>query len=76
MSSTKGRSKFDEIIEKIIKEMMAADVVGGSPSSGEGIAPQDNVDYAKGDARLPKVLGATKKRKKTPIMKRKFPKGL
>ncbi len=50
--------------ERPKEEMVSMDVVGGSPSSGTGIAPQDNIDYAKGDARVPKSLFNTKSKKK------------
>jgi len=47
-------------------EMVSSGVVGGSGYEG-GIAPQDNIAYAKGDARMPKSLfnAKNKKKKKT-----------
>lgn len=63
--------KFDKIINKLINdelnihEMVSADVVGDSGHGGGGVAPQDDVPYAKGDARVPKLLfGKKKKRNK------------
>jgi hypothetical protein len=57
---------------KVKEEMVSGDVVGGS-GYGDGIAPQDNIDYARGDARVPKSIfgniedyenGKKKKKKK------------
>jgi len=53
-------------------EMVSAGVVGGSGYEG-GIAPQDNIAYAKGDARMPKSLfnAKNKKKKKTVQVQRR-----
>jgi len=53
-------SKFDERYKQIM-EMISGDVYGGSEGSEGGF---DSDWYAPGDARVPKVLGATKKKKK------------
>ena len=54
-----------------VKEEMTSGGVGGSPTGSSGIAPQDNIDYAKGDARMPKLLFKdTKKKKKVQIQRR------
>ena len=67
--------KFDKICKKIL-EMTSAGVTGTSGYESGGIAPQDKVPYAKGDARVPKVLGMgtksnkKKKKKATAFMRR------
>jgi|GEM_PF-4027554 len=57
------RLKKMEDEAKIKTEMVAADVVGGSPSAGGGMAPQDKISYAPGDSRMPKSLFTTKTKK-------------
>ena len=52
--------KFDKRYKQIM-EMLAGDAYGGSEGSEGGF---DSDWYAPGDARVPKVLGATKKKKK------------
>ena len=47
-----------------VDEMTSGGVVGGSPTGSGGIAPQDNIEYAEGDARVPKLLFKDKKKKK------------
>tara|TARA_R110002126_G_scaffold164690_2_gene312565 strand:+ start:897 stop:1316 length:420 start_codon:yes stop_codon:yes gene_type:complete len=57
--------------DDVKEEMTSGGVVGGSPTGSSGIAPQDNIDYAKGDARMPKLLFKdTKKKKKVQIQRR------
>ena len=48
-------------MESVLVEMDVGSVVGGSPTHGGAIENGDN--YAKGDTRIPKVLGAIQTRK-------------
>jgi len=50
--------KMEDTAKKQLKEMINADVVGGSGTNG-AIAPQDNIGYASGDSRMPKSLFGT-----------------
>ena len=73
--------KFDILINKILDEMVSGDVVGNSPYDGGGFAPQDDIGYARGDARNPTGLNIKGKKKKKKIssepepfiMSRQFP---
>jgi len=61
--------------EADIEEMTNAGVLGTSGYETGGIAPQDNIPYAKGDSRVPKVLftkGYKPGRKKKNKKKRKM----
>jgi len=72
--------KMEKEAKKALKsdvkeEMVSGEVVGGSGYDRSGIAPQDNIPYAKGDARRPKALftkteKGKKKRKKIQIQRR------
>jgi len=53
-----------EAKKDIKEEMVNADVVGGSGYETTGIAPQDNIPYAKGDNRVPKPLFTNNKKSK------------
>ena len=60
--------------DDVKEEMTSGGVVGGSPTGSDGIAPQDNIDYAKGDARMPKLLFKDKKKKKNKVQIQRRPK--
>jgi len=55
------------------EEMVSTDVVGTSGYQTSGVAPQDDIPYAKGDTRIPKSLfskGKKKKKKQMHIFRR------
>ena len=74
---------FNKIINKLLSEdstsyiftseMVSSGVVGGSGYEG-GIAPQDNIPYAKGDSRIPKLLFTKGKKKKKKLQIQRRPK--
>ena len=65
--------KFDEAYQRILEQMMASTVFGPNASGDQGGAVPGGSDfYAPGDARVPKVLGSSKKKRarvqrRTPI---------
>lgn len=67
------KSSDSEAISELYVEMVSVDVVGTSNISG-GIENSD--DYAEGDARVPKVLGAYTRKGKIKRKKRKKSKTL
>ena len=62
------KSSDSEAISELYVEMVSADVVGTSNIVG-GIANGD--DYAEGDSRIPKVLGAYSRKGKIKRKKKK-----
>jgi len=48
--------KMEQSAKKLKNEMVSSGVVGDSGYEDTGIAPQDNIPYAKGDSRIPKPL--------------------
>jgi len=65
---------FEKIFYNILNETMSAGsggVFGGGSSTGHGGEVGNSDFYASGDARLPKILGATKKKKRKKRKKRK-----
>jgi len=68
--------KMEKKAKKSLKEMVNGDVVGTSGTESGGITPQDNIPYAKGDARIPKSLftkeytNGKKKKRKIQIQRR------
>ena len=69
--------KMEKEAKKDLKqEMVSGEVVGTSGYDGGGMAPQDNIPYAKGDSRRPKALftkdydSKGKKKRKIQIQRR------
>lgn len=56
--------------KKTVKEMISTPTIGSSSYSG-GIAPQDNIQYAKGDTRSPSLLFKDKKKKRKLVIQRR-----
>jgi hypothetical protein len=64
-------SKFEATFKKVMESMDTGSVFGATPTS------QFSGDtYAPGDARIPEIIGAKKKKKKIPILRRSFPQGM
>ena len=89
LDKTEGKLKkgikksFKEVVADLDAKKLNEDLVSGGAgsvfgSAVVGTANQFSSDsYAKGDARMPKILGAkTKKKKKTPIIRRTLVRGL
>lgn len=63
---------FNKLYNFLMEQMMSSTAFGTAPeigTQGGRVGVSDDVAYAKGDARLPKLIGA-KKRKKPPIQRR------
>lgn len=72
-------NKFNILVEELLTEIAAnvsgGDGVFGVAASGLGggkFGVQDDSAYAPGDARVPSILGAKKKKKKNRIQRRRF----
>lgn len=56
--------KFDETYQRIMEQMMTSTVFGlGAQTNQGGAVPGGSDFYAPGDARVPKVLGSSKKKR-------------
>jgi hypothetical protein len=64
------KSKFDEMLEQIMEQMMSSTVFGlGAQTNQGGAVPGGSDFYAPGDSRIPKALGS-KKGKRARVQRR------
>lgn len=71
-------NNFDNLYKKLLEDMTTGTVLG--PTQAHSAQPGQSGDfYAPGDARIPKILGVKKLKKKklkkegTPVIRRTFP---
>ena len=69
-----NQSLFSKYFNKVLKETMTTASVGIGATSDTQFGGRDDSAYAPGDARIPSILGAKKKRKKKKLKEGSQPK--